>query len=385
MKWKSPPCLAVAALAVAALALAAPASGQILFDAQLSGEAEVPQVDTDAFGSCVGILSDFPTDPVFTIGCEHNVDGAIMAHIHDGPIGVAGPIIFPFADPLEIEATWDLTVEQAIELLAGQYYVNVHSPAFPAGEIRGQLLPKQSAESVQFVSLPLLGGEEVPPVVTDDTGVCVVVFDQTVFGLDAEGTLDIYCAHDVENPTAAHIHEASPGVAGPIVIPFDSPVSPIVAEDLDFDVDLIAALLAGDLYVNVHTAANPAGHIRGQIDGCFSSPTTLCLNEGRFAVKVGWATELEDGSDIAGEGFAVRETDTSGMFWFFEPTNLEILIKVLEACPVNGFRWVFFAGTTDVGHIVEVRDTVTGEVREYLNTDNHITTPILDTTAFECD
>lgn len=383
MKWKSLPLLALAAIAT--LALAAPAGAQILFDAQLSGEAEAPPVPTDAFGACVGVLSDFPDDPSFAIGCEHNVDDAIMAHIHVGPIGVSGPIVFPFVDPLDIHATWDLSVEEAIQLLAGQYYVNVHSPAFPAGEIRGQLLPKQSSESVRTITFPLTGDQEVPPVVTDDSGVCVVVFEQTVFGIDAEGVLDVYCAHDVDNPTAAHIHDSPRGVAGPIVIPFDDPRSPIVAEDLDLDVSLVSALFEGDLYVNVHTAENPPGHIRGQIDGCFSSPTTLCLANDRFAVAVGWATELPDGSNAGGDGVGVRETDNSGMFWFFEPSNLEILIKVLDACPVNGFRWVFLAGTTDVGHVVEVRDTVTGQVREYPNTDKEVTTPVLDTTAFACE
>ena len=385
MKWKSLPLLAL--VAAAAFALAAPASAQILFDAQLSGEAEVPpNLGLDTFGSCVGILSDFPSpDPSFSIACEHNVEDAVAAHIHEAPPGIAGGIVFPFASPFAIDATWDLSLEEAIKLLAGQNYVNVHTPAFPNGEIRGQLLPRQSSESVQTVTFPLTGAQEVPPVATDDSGVCVVVFDQTVFGINAEGTLDVFCAHDVENPVAAHIHESPRGVAGGIVIPFADPQSPIVAEDLDLDVSLISALVQGNLYVNVHTAANPNGHIRGQIDTCFASPTTLCLNEGRFAVTVGWATKLADGTDIDGEGFAVRETDDSGLFWFFEPSNLEILVKVLEACPVNGFRWVFLAGTTDVGHVLEVRDTVTGQVRQYPNTDKEITTPVLDTTAFECE
>lgn len=385
MKWKSLPLLALAA--VAAVAVAAPASAQILFDAQLSGEAEVPpKLGLDTFGSCVGILSDFPSpDPSFHVACVHNVENAMAAHIHEAPPGVAGGIVFPFANPLEIDATWDLSLEEAIELLAGQYYVNVHTPQFPGGEIRGQLLPRQSPASVQVITVPLAGDQEVPPVGTDDSGVCVLIFDQTVFGIDAEGTLDVYCAHDVENPTAAHIHEAPRGEAGGIVIPFASPVSPIVAEDIELDVSLISALVQGNLYVNVHTAANPPGHIRGQIDGCFASPTTLCLADGRFAVTVGWATELPDGSNVDGEAVAVRETDNSGMFWFFEPSNLEILVKVLDACPVNGHRWVFFAGTTDVGFALRVTDTVTGEVRTYDNVDKTPVEPVLDTTAFECE
>jgi hypothetical protein len=384
MKWKSLPLLALAA--AAAVALAAPASAQILFDAQLSGEAEVPpNLGLDTFGSCVGILSDFPSpDPSFSIACEHNVENAVAAHIHEAPPGVAGGIVFPFANPLEIDATWNLSLEEAIKLLAGLNYVNVHTPTFPNGEIRGQLLPRQSSESVEVVTFPLAGDQEVPPVATDDSGVCVAVVDQTAFGINAEGTLDIFCVHDVEDPIAAHIHDAPPGVAGGIVIPFDSPVSPIVAEDLELDTTLIAALREGDLYVNVHTVENPGGHIRGQIVGCFASPTTLCLSEGRFAVTVDWQTEQSGGG--SGEGVAVRETDDSGMFWFFEPSNLEILIKVLDACVVNDQRWVFFSGTTNVGFDLRVTDTVTNETNIYSNEDETVVTPELDTDAFDtCD
>lgn len=381
MKWKSLPVLALAA--AVALALAAPAGAQILFDAQLSGEAEVPpNLDVETFGSCVGVLSGFPTpDPSFTVACDHNVEDAVMAHIHIGPPGVAGPIVFPFPDPLDIDATWDLTLDEAIRLLAGGYYVNVHSPAFPAGEIRGQLLPRQASADVEVVSFPLSGAQEVPPVATDDSGVCVATFD--LAGLPEQGDLDIYCTHDVANPVAAHIHNGAPGVAGPIVIPFDDPTSPIVAEDVFLNPALAEALREGNLYVNVHTAANPNGHIRGQIVGCFASPTTLCLANGRFAVEVDFQTEL--GGGAAGDGVAVRETDNTGLFWFFEPTNLELLVKVLEACPVNGFRWVFFAGTTNVGFDLTVTDTVTGDSETYSNPDMTPAAPVLDTAAFECE
>lgn len=383
MKWKSPPFLAVAVLAVAALALAAPASGQILFDAQLTGFAEVPPVNTTAFGSCTGVLTGFPDpDPSFHITCEHNVVDATMAHIHIGEPGVAGGIEFGLGDPDDIDETWDLSLDQAIRLLAGGYYVNVHSPTHPAGEIRGQLTARQtSAGGVETITFALTGDQETPPVATDASGVCVATIERA--GLPEQGVMDLYCTHNVDDATLAHIHRGAVGVAGPPVIDLD-PTSPIVAEDIFLSPALADDLREGLLYVNVHSPEFPAGEIRGQITGCFGSTTVLCLANGRFAVQVDWETDLGGGG--SGQGVAVEETDNTGMFWFFEPSNLEIMIKVLDGCVVNDHFWVFFAGLTNVGFDLRVTDTVSGEVRIYSNADETPVNPVLDTAAFDtCD
>jgi hypothetical protein len=384
MKWKSLPFLAVAVLAVAALALAAPASGQILFDAQLTGFAEVPPVDSDAFGSCTGVLTGFPDpDPSFHITCEHNVVDATMAHIHIGAPSVAGGIVFPLGDPNDIDETWDLSLDQAIRLLAGGYYVNVHSPTHPAGEIRGQLTARQTTTGgVETITFALTGDQEAPPVATDASGVCVATIERE--GLPEQGVMDLYCTHDVVNVTAAHIHSGEVGVAGGVVVPLGVPTSPIIVEDIFLDPELAADLRDGLLYVNVHSTAFPNGEIRGQITGCFSSTTVLCLANGRFAVEVDWETELGGGG--SGQGVAVTETDNTGMFWFFEPSNLEIMVKVLDGCVVNDHFWVFFAGLTNVGFDLRVTDTVSGEVRIYSNADETPANPVLDTAAFDtCD
>lgn len=66
------------------------------------------------------------------------------AHIHTlTPGALAGPVTIPFAsltDP--IEGTVTLTAAQADDLLNGRMYVNIHSAAFPAGEIRGNISKK---------------------------------------------------------------------------------------------------------------------------------------------------------------------------------------------------------------------------------------------------
>lgn len=94
--------------------------------------------NSTATGSCTGVLDAAQT--AFTIDCTHNVSNAIAAHIHKGAPGVAGGIVFPFASGTSpIHAVWNLTPSDVTDLLGGQLYVNVHSIAFPLGEIRGQI------------------------------------------------------------------------------------------------------------------------------------------------------------------------------------------------------------------------------------------------------
>lgn len=388
MKWKSPPSLALAALAVAAFALAAPASGQILFDAQLTGFAEVPPVATSAFGSCTGVLTGFEdalSDPSFHITCEHNVQDAHLAHIHIGPPGVAGGIVFDLGDPDNIDETWDLTVDQAIRLLAGGYYVNVHSPTHPTGEIRGQLEPRQTtAQGIEVLTFSLSGDQLVPGVATDATGLCVATFEFEGGVLLEQATMDLRCTHDVDDATQIALIRGARGEEGVLVELLGDATSPIFLDDVELDFSTTEALRNGDLAIVILSASHPSGEIRGQLTGCFGSPTVLCLANGRFAVEVDWATELGGGG--AGQGVAVRETDNTGMFWFFEPSNLEIMIKVLDGCVVNDHFWVFFAGLTNVGFDLRVTDTVSGEVRTYSNADETPVNPVLDTAAFDtCD
>src|SRR4051794_32261313 len=105
----------------------------------------------------------------------------------------------------------------------------------------------------------LSGSQEVPPVSTTSTGGCFAQLDQP------NSRLSITCVHDVPNATIMHIHRGAPGVAGPIAFDLGSPTSPVVATWNGMTASDISELLAGNLYVNIHTAGRPNGEIRGQI------------------------------------------------------------------------------------------------------------------------
>ena len=89
---------------------------------------------------------------------------------------------------------------------------------------------------------------------------------------------------------------------------------------------------------------------------CLAGGEVLCLGDGdRFRVTARWTTR--DGSGPARSLPLTRDT---GAFWFFNPANLEIVLKVLDGCAVNDRYWVFLSGLTNVGVEVTVRDTLTG-------------------------
>ena len=118
---------------------------------------------------------------------------------------------------------------------------------------------------------------------------------------------------------------------------------------------------------------------------CVPSAASLCLNQGRFEVKMTWETPLS----VFGQAAAVEllTAGDSGYFYFFSPDNVEVVVKVLDACDsaFNSF-WVFAAGLTNLRVEMVVTDTVSGEVRTYTNPLQTPFQPILDTRAFRtCD
>jgi hypothetical protein len=129
-----------------ALALLSSCGGSVsvplVFSATLTGAEETPPNASQGRG--IGILTFDPNNLTFHARVVSSGVADNAAHIHQGPPGVAGPIIIPLTKaPGSViwEASGTLTPAQEAALRAGNidYYFNVHSPTFPAGEIRGQI------------------------------------------------------------------------------------------------------------------------------------------------------------------------------------------------------------------------------------------------------
>jgi hypothetical protein len=132
----------MAALVGAAfLVLATPALAQsVNFKATLSGDEEVPPVQTPGKGEFTATF-DPASKRLTWKGNYTGMSGpATAAHFHAAEKGKNGGVavpISPATSPMEGSAT--LTDQQAADLMAGRWYVNVHTENNKAGELRGQL------------------------------------------------------------------------------------------------------------------------------------------------------------------------------------------------------------------------------------------------------
>ena len=117
-----------------------PPDPNVTFKATLTGAQEVPANASTATGDAT--LTFNTTTKIFTLAVTHTIASPTNGHIHKAAVGVSGGVIFPFASftsPISYTSP-ALDATQEADLNAGLYYVNIHTSAFPNGEIRGQLI-----------------------------------------------------------------------------------------------------------------------------------------------------------------------------------------------------------------------------------------------------
>ena len=228
------------------------------FNATLCGAQEVANVSSTGVAFAVltvDTVTKAITGSVTTVGITGTV-----AHIHTGAAGVNGPITIPLAETAAGSGVWAVPANtmlsdvQYADLLAGAMYYNVHSVAYPPGEIRRQI-----GRDVRGSALT--GSEEVPANPSGAAGRGFVAVDPTTKTLTASVTTTGIAG------TVAHIHEGAAGVSGPIVFHLAETAtgSGVWRTTVTLSDAQYATLKAGNYYFNVHSAALPAGEIRGQL------------------------------------------------------------------------------------------------------------------------
>jgi hypothetical protein len=233
--------------------------GQTTQEVVLTGEQEVPPVSTGALGQAKLTL-DLPSR---NISGSIVLDGmtATMAHIHEGDVGVNGPIIVTLIQTTPgtwtVPADTKLTTSQAEAFATGGLYVNAHSAANPNGEIRGQI--RRDVFTAQMTPAQ----EVPPPSVSNATGAGVLSFDPATRRFKATVTIKGMTA------TMAHIHTGAPGINGAILFPLtETPAGSgtwVSESNATLSETELTTLRAGGLYFNAHSVTFPNGEIRGQI------------------------------------------------------------------------------------------------------------------------
>jgi 6-phosphogluconolactonase len=112
--------------------------------------------------------------------------------------------------------------------------------------------------------------------------------------------------------------------------------------------------------------------------GCTSGANGQCLLGGRFLVEA----LFQDANGNSGLANVVPITTDTAYLWFFSPTNVEVVVKLVNGCGLGNHFWVFAGGLTNVHVILRVTDSQTGAVRYYEVPFGPPFTPIQDTSAF---
>ncbi|RPI23435.1 MAG: hypothetical protein EHM61_19760 [Acidobacteria bacterium] len=81
----------------------------------------------------------------------------------------------------------------------------------------------------------------------------------------------------------------------------------------------------------------------------------------RFSIEVSWTTP----GGASGSGTAMPLTSDSGYFWFFDGSNVELVVKMVDGRGVNSHFWFFYGSLTDIQFTITVTDTTTGATRSY--------------------
>ncbi len=245
----------------------------------LSGENEVPPIETSAYGTASATLIG---DTLTVNGNFYDLEGdpfpidGSPSHIHFGKAGKNGDIFFALNVKLDegrrsgsFTGEQTLTVDEIATLEAGGYYINFHTDAFNGGELRGQLSDDQPSEDDVTYEVELAGSSEVPSVDTDASGSATATLEGNT--LNVTGDFDDLSSdlYDVDG-SPAHIHVGDAGENGPIAFPLE------VSADDDaqggsfsltqrLSTDEQAVFRAGGYYINVHTENYQDGELRAQL------------------------------------------------------------------------------------------------------------------------
>ncbi|SDL98418.1 Por secretion system C-terminal sorting domain-containing protein [Catalinimonas alkaloidigena] len=275
-----------------------------LFIATLSGASQTPPVKSMGSGTLIGELhgTTLMVSGAFmdlSSGYVPNVAAGSGAHLHLGLDGMAGGVVVPLNVMAAAGDTAGVVMadSNSVALTAGQldtlrmrmHYANVHTEAYPSGEIRGQMLPLATS----YLTATLQGMNENPPVMTDAMGSLKLEINGEI--LTVTGSFKNLDSTYVNS----HLHVGAAGRNGGVKIPLVATVNPdslggmyLAADNRSvISMGVADSLVRGLLYANVHSKAHSGGEIRGQV-----------LKESNFFPMATSITSPADEAEITIEG-----------------------------------------------------------------------------------
>lgn len=240
---------------------------QLLF-ADLTGEKEVPP--HASAGSAKAAITYDPDSGALEVHVNTSgLDDAVAAHVHTALAGLNGGVTIGLVQDANDVAHWFseaavLTADQAIDYGTGRLYLNVHTPANPAGEVRAQIVPP----GVEVVYTDLTAANVVPPSAAAETGVAA----STIVGAERDLAVNAYVGGPADTD-AVTINQAPAGQNGPQVYALTRDPNNLAIwsmSDADVDEGAFTALVNQGLYVQSTSPGLPGGALRGQIETTLS-------------------------------------------------------------------------------------------------------------------
>ncbi len=193
-----------------------------------------------------------------------SLSGPVTAcHFHKGVAGATGGTFTNFltsvrGNRLYIKTT--LTNAQIGDMMEDSVYLNVHTAANGSGEIRGQL----AFESDYLLDAICTGAQSVPAVTTQAVAVASFNVSHTLFTTGNRIDYKIVANGLSGAIISAHFHYGAAGISGGVAYPLTFSGNTLTGS-IVAPFTFVDSLFRGLIYVNIHTAANPGGEIRGQV------------------------------------------------------------------------------------------------------------------------
>lgn len=259
-------CVSVLTILSASASYAAHLGDKLSFSARMNGDQEIPAVTTTGQGVASLTLNGSRDSLCISIYTAATLTPITGIHLHNGMAGTNGAVVFdltPYLNNGHVQAVitgTDLTSQLISDMIVGNIYINAHTATNMNGEIRGQV----KLESDFPYRAMIDGSQEVPAVSTSASG--LGVFN---LSLDKKKLMYWISADGLSGSiSGAHLHAGAMGINGAVVVDLSSGImgnAIVGVADVSaisgFDTDL----MAGNIYVNIHTAANMNGEIRGQL------------------------------------------------------------------------------------------------------------------------
>ena len=270
--------------------------------ATITGSQEVPP--SGSLGTGTAIMFYYPSSNTFDlmVSITGLSNAATASHIHEAAAGSSGSVVSPNfgGDSAYTRSGTSLTgtfLSQRYtgnpgELLKGNAYYNLHTAAFPGGELRGQLAVR-AGQSIRLYSNMTVAQEQAAfPNVNlsglNDFGAALMTYDPATNRISLRSSV-----YNFNNAMSnSHFHEAAPGVSGG------------VSQNLGPNPNAAAGSAANQLA----TYSNASGSIQGSYEGTYGGDPIKLLTGGAY---LNYHSTAFTGGELRGQVFASSETPSS--------------------------------------------------------------------------